>query len=303
MSELTKRSSASGRIIENAPLMVAVLLTLDSLHFIFARLLKPYVPSGTAALYVLGVATIEVGVYLAMKRQLRWRLLWEHFGFFTAIGFLVAAATSLSYLAVSYLDPGTAALLAQTSTVLSLGVGLLWLKESLSRWQAVGALVTIAGSFVIGFQPSDVLRIGSLIVLGGVVMYVLHAAIVKKYGGKMEFGNFFFYRVASTMLFLVLFALMRGQLVWVIDGRAWLFFVLAGTVDVVISRVLYYLTLRRLQMSIHALLLTLSPVITILWSLALFGERPSTQGLIGGTAVILGILILTSVNKKPHSHQ
>ena len=55
---------------------------------------------------------------------------------------------------------------------------------------------------------------------------------------------------------------------------------MAGTVDVVISRVLYYLALRRLRMSIHTVILTLSPVITILWSLALFDVLPTLQGLV-----------------------
>ncbi|MBK8796247.1 MAG: hypothetical protein IPM07_07640 [Anaerolineales bacterium] len=47
-------------------------------------------------------------------------------------------------------------------------------------------------------------------------------------------------------------------------GRAtWLLLVLTGTVDVVISRALYYQTLRLLPMSIHTIILTLSPVVAI----------------------------------------
>ena len=66
--------------------------------------------------------------------------------------------------------------------------------------------------------------------------------------------------------------------------------IVAGTVDVVFSRVLYYVALRRLKMSVHTIILTLSPVLTVLWSVLLFSERPSTQALIGGLAVILGVV-------------
>ena len=77
------------------------------------------------------------------------------------------------------------------------------------------------------------------------------------------------------------------------SGIAWLLLLLVATVDVVCSRVLYYLALRRLQMSHHAILLTVSPVIAVLWSLLLFGEAPTWQGFIGGTAVLLGVALVT----------
>jgi len=68
----------------------------------------------------------------------------------------------------------------------------------------------------------------------------------------------------------------------------------AGTVDVVLSRVLYYVALRRLKMSIHTIILTLSPMLTILWSVILFSEKPSAQAFIGGAAVIAGVLLVTA---------
>jgi drug/metabolite transporter (DMT)-like permease len=59
--------------------------------------------------------------------------------------------------------------------------------------------------------------------------------------------------------------------------------------------------LRRLDLSILTILLTLSPVITIMWSFILFGVMPSVQGFVGGTAVIAGVILVTmSRNKKQH---
>jgi drug/metabolite transporter (DMT)-like permease len=61
----------------------------------------------------------------------------------------------------------------------------------------------------------------------------------------------------------------------------------------VISRTLYYVVLRRLEMSIHSIVLTLSPVAAVLWSLLLFDTLPTLQEFLGGAAVILGVLIVT----------
>ncbi|MFQ5613910.1 MAG: EamA family transporter [Anaerolineae bacterium] len=195
--------TTSTRLIDNSPLIVSLLLLVDSLHFVFARLLLPHLPPSASAFYVLGVAT---------------------------------------------------------------------------------------GVFIITFQPGDYLRIGSLLVLVSTFLHALHAALVKRYGGRLDFTAFFLFRLASTTGFLFVIAAVRGGLVWP-GSRAWLLLALVGTVDVIVSRALYYLALRRLRMSLHSIVLTLSPVATILWSMLLFGSRPSLQELLGGLA---GILILSA---------
>lgn len=291
MTERTNRVASP--FFGNAPLVIGVLLVVDSLHFVFARLLASHLPGVTSAFYVLAVATLEITVFLAFKGTIRPRLFLQNTSFFLVIGLLVATATSLNYIAVGYIDPGTAAMLAQTATVFALALSVIWLKEHLSSVEILGALLALVGIFIISFQPGDYIRLGSLMVLASAFMYALHAAIVKRHGGDMEFSNFFLWRVASTTAFLLLFTTVRGQWVW--PGReAWLIIIVAGTVDVVISRVLYYVALRRLKMSLHTIILTLSPVLTVLWSVLLFSVRPTIQALIGGAAVILGVVIVTA---------
>ncbi len=285
---------ASHRLASNAPILIGVLLLVDSLHFVFARILHPYLPGGTSAMYVLTFAAIEVTIFLAIRRQIQLQVFRQHLRFFLVIGFLIAASTSFNYIAVGYIDPGTASLLAQMTSVFALGFGLFWLRERLGPIELFGAIIAIAGVFIISFQPTEGLfRFGSLLVLSGTFMYALHAAVVKRFGGEMDFSNFFLFRVATTSAFLLLFTTIRGQLILPPEPKVWLYLIFVGTIDVVISRILYYLALRRLRLSYHTILLTLSPVITILWSLALFQERPELQGLLGGAAVILGVLIVT----------
>lgn len=273
--------------------MIGVLLVLDSLHFVFARLLAPYLPGLTSALYVLAVATIEVSIFLAFKGAIKPRVFLQDSRFFLVVGFLVAASTGLNYIAVRYIDPGTASFLARTTTIFALALSVIWLRERLSSVEVIGALLAMVGIVIISFQPGDYLRLGSLMILASSFMYALHAAVVKRYGGDLDFSNFFLWRVASTTGFLLLFTAVGGQLEWP-SWEAWIIILVAGTVDVVISRVLYYLALRRLKMSIHTIILTLSPVLTVLWSVILFNERPSLQALVGGVAVLLGVIIVTS---------
>jgi len=88
------------------------------------------------------------------------------------------------------------------------------------------------------------------------------------------------------------FATVSGNLV-LPQGNVWLLLLLVGSVDVVISRGLYYLSLRKLKMSMHTIVLTLGPVVAIVWSMLLFNVFPTTQEIIGGIAILIGVVFAT----------
>jgi drug/metabolite transporter (DMT)-like permease len=279
------------------PATIVVLLLVDSLHFVFARLLLPYLPPVSSSFYYMTIALLQIALFAALRRQIDWRVFRQNAKFFLAIGFLIAAATSMSFAAVVYVDPGTASMLARMGTIFALGFGILWLKERLVRGQKIGAILAIIGVFIISFQPggeSSLLWLGSLLVLASTFSYQLHAAIVKRQGGEIDFTNFLLFRMAASCLFLFFFALGFGELTWPSGWEVWLILLVTATVNVTISRSLYYLVLRRFKLSIFTIILTLSPVITIFWSITLFDERPTTQSLLGGVAVILGVILVTA---------
>jgi drug/metabolite transporter (DMT)-like permease len=270
--------------------LFAVLLLVDSLHLVFARAFLPYFEPVISATFVLFVGTVQVGIYGLWRRQLHLSSLRKHLWFYLAIGFLVGASTALSYTAVGFIDTGTASMLSKTSTLFSIGIGLWWLHERLQRIQIVGGILALVGVLIITFQPGDLFRWGALLVLASTAMYALHAALVKRYGNEIEFVDFFFFRLLFTTLTLGAITLARP---WTINAppSIWLLIVVAGTVDIVISRTLYYLALRRLPMSLHAIILTLSPVVTLGWASLLFDTFPNPLQLLGGAIVIAGVAL------------
>ena len=272
--------------------LFALLLLVDSLHFVFARALVPHISPLVSAMYVIGIATVQVGAYGALRSAIDWRMARVHWVFFASIGLLVGTSTVLNYASVAFIDAGTASMLGKMTTLWSMLFGVVWLHEKLRPHQAVGALLAILGVFIITFQPGDYLRLGSLMIVGSTFMYALHAALVKRYGGAMDFLTFFFFRLLFTTAVLFLIALGSRSLAWP-TATAWLLLLLAGTVDVTISRGLYYTALRRLPITIFAIILTLSPVIAVGWSFALFGDFPAPQQLLGGLTVLAGVFLAT----------
>ncbi|MBI9044697.1 MAG: DMT family transporter [Anaerolineaceae bacterium] len=276
--------------------IVAVLMVVDSLHFVFAKLLHPYIQPEISVFFVILIGFLEVGLFGVITGRLRLVIFRRNLFFFFAVGFLVAVSTYLTYEAVGYIDPGTASLLSQASVVFGLGFGFFWFKERFSWNQKLGALVAILGVAVITFQPGDYFRMGSLIVLVAAGVYAGHMALVKRYGGEIDILNFFFFRLLTTTLFLLIM-LLSQESVPNPGGRAWLLLILTGTIDVAFSRSLYYFVLKRVNISLFSILLTLSPAITLLWSFILFGVQPGPRQIIGGGAVLAGVILTTRKKK------
>ena len=279
--------------MQGSALLVSLLL-IDSLHFVFARLMLPHANPFLSALFVMAIGTLEVGIFGIVTGRLGISLFTRHWRFFLAIGFCIGVSTAISYSAVALIDPGTAAILGKTSIIYGLAFGIFWLGDRFSPVQVAGAVVAIIGLVIVTFQPGDYLRVGSLLIVGSTLLYSVHTALTKRYAGGMDMLNFFFYRLLLTSLFLLLIAGMQGQLSLPATPTAWGLLVLAGTVDVVISRALYYTALRRLDMSIFSIVLTVGPVAATLWSFLLFDLFPNPRQLIGGAVVLAGVLLVTS---------
>jgi len=291
---LTTRSTPSTEPIstQGTALLVALLL-VDSLHFVFARLMLPHANPFLSALFVMAIGTVEVGIFGVVTGRLGIATLTRHWRFFLAIGFCIGVSTAISYSAVALIDPGTASILGKTSIVFGLVFGIFWLGDRLSPPQAVGAAIALVGLVIVTFQPGNYLRMGSLLIVFSTLLYSTHTALTKRYGGGMDLLNFFFYRLLFTSAVLFAIAGIEGQLALPATPLAWGLLTLAGTVDVVISRTLYYIALRRLDMSIFSIVLTAGPVAAILWSFLLFDVFPNPRQLVGGAVVLGGVLVVT----------
>lgn len=291
----TLRLGGSGGQVDSAQgvaLLISLLL-IDSLHYVFARLLFPHIEPGLGALYVIGIAALEVGVFGLVSGRLRLAPLRRQWRTFAAIGLCVALSTNLNYAAMAYIDPGVAAMVGKTVVLFSLAFGLLLLGERLTLWQGAGAAVALVGLAVISYRPGDYLSLGALMVLVSTFVYALHAVLTKRNMGEVDLLNFFFYRLLLTAAVLALITGARGNLA-LPTGQALPVLLVTATVDVVISRALYYWTLRQLDMSVFAVVLAVSPLAAIVWSLFLFDTFPSPQQLLGGAGILIGVALVTA---------
>jgi len=277
--------------------LIPALLIVDSLHFIFARLLHPLSPPTVSVLFVLMTATVEVGIFGFFTRQIKPEEIRRKLWFFATLGILIASSTTINYEAVEFIDPGVASVLSQTGTVWAVLFGLLWLREEMAPAQVFGGVLALAGVFIVNFQSGNYVQIGSLLVIFSAALYALHAALTKKFSEDIDLTTFFFARLAFSTAAIFIFNAFSGSLAWP-DKTAWPYILLAGTIDVAISRWLYYTALRKLKLTVHTIILTLSPVIAVLWALALFDSHLTSQQIFGGLLVLAGVLAVGLSRKR-----
>ncbi|GAB4579151.1 MAG: hypothetical protein Fur0022_18890 [Anaerolineales bacterium] len=287
-------------LAQNTPLLILVLLAVDGLHFVFARALREYMHPVASVTWVMGIGALEVGIFAVSQGKFRFETFRNHPIFFLAIGALVGVSTTINYVAVRFIEPGVASLLSQMSILFGVALGVFWLRERLTKGQMFGAGFALAGVLVITFLPGDFLRFGALMVIGGSFLYAFHAAIVKRYGGSIGFLEFFIWRLVATTGVLIGMAGALEQWVLPPNLAAWGLLFITGTTDVVVSRALYYVSLRRLSVAIHALIFTLSPLVALLWAFILFGSQPTVRELIGGGIVMVGVGLITLPKGEPH---
>jgi len=258
MTKNDQQVSNQASLLNNTSFAIGMVLLFDSLHLIWARSLSNSLHPLASSFWVLGLAAIEIAIYLVITRQVDFQVLKDHFWFFATIGTLVAVSTSMNYTAVNFVDAGTASMLSRSSTIFAIGFGIIWLKDHLTLLQWVGAAVALIGVLTISFQPVRAFQIGALLVLGSAFSYALHAAIVKKYGGEMDFANFMLFRVGMTAAMLLIFVLgapivSSEPIRFLPAGFEWVTLLMVGTLDVVFSRVFYYWSLRKIELSFHSI--------------------------------------------------
>jgi hypothetical protein len=87
-------------------LLIVGLLLVDSLYYIFARLLLPLLPPAAGAMYMMVVGAVQVA--LLMGGRVDWRVLWRHRRLFLTVGLLVGVNTTMGFVAVRYVGHGVA---------------------------------------------------------------------------------------------------------------------------------------------------------------------------------------------------
>lgn len=211
-------------------------------------------------------------------------------------GIGLVANQGFYYLALARVGVGYALLFQYLSPVFLMAYGLLTRTERMTTGKLLAAATAIGGCalMVLGAEGglAGASLSGTLFALGSGVGFSFYAILGKNLQGRYS-------TIDMMMLAFTIAALMWALInpVWSLpwgsyDGSTWLFFIYLATVATVIPFGLFLFSLRYLEASRSSLTSMIEPVVAALVAWSWLGEILSTTQMLGGLAVLLGIILL-----------
>lgn len=201
-----------------------------------------------------------------------------------------AASTGFWAVGLTYVDPGTSAVLSYTMPLFAVPLSMIMLHESPSRGNAIGVIVGFLGVMVYYISFLDTVElIGAVFTIINAVFWALYSVYFRKLGNR-EPMNVVAMQMLISSLMLIAVAIPMGikvrvQPMFLLD--------LAGTSLVGGSALFLFwnLIINHMGVSRAVSVVFLVPALTIVLNYLVLGRTPTTLELIGATIMFVGIYI------------
>ncbi len=243
-------------------LLISEVLRLPSPVFVFFRL----------------VFSLFIVLPLAIKAGLKK----PDFRSFTS-GFLLALNWIFLFMAVKRIGASTADLLYYTAPVISLILER-FLGNPIPVWSWISAIVSFSGvAMIYSFSSSEIAGMSFALIAGffygSVVVLGKHTSI------RVHPFVFTFYQMISASLLTLFFAFPYFK---PLTSKELILLAIAGILNTGIALLLWWATLKTVNLRIASVLTYLDPVFAMILSTLFLNFKPSVWNIIGGTLIISG---------------
>lgn len=223
----------------------------------------------------------------------------------TRKGWLWVALFTLSSLAavwcywagVQRMDPSLAAFLNRSEVAIAIFLGIVLLRERLSRMEILGLLVSLFGIVVMRLTLRMEYSDGFWLVLIGSLFFGLTEFISKVAIRHVEPIKLAYLR---NMLMAATYGTLLAASGQGFEGleQVWPGVVALGLLGPIISRMAYLSALRRLELSKVAIISQTQPVFVIVVALAVFGQLPTVREFLGGAFLVSGCALMVLFRRR-----
>ncbi len=288
-----------GRIIA---LVACMLLALEA---VFTKVLTSYIaPLALAAMTSLATVIIIVFVLeyrhkvcevISLTRNEALLLL--------LIGVITGVAGQVFFITgIMYSGAATGVLLSRTNSLLIALGGVVLLKEKFSTAQLFGAVLMVAGIFVLATKNFSVTMNpawGDIFIIAAGVCWACSNIIMKKYLSRMPPEVIVLGRniVAATALTMIVFVVGTQAL----ELEAIPYVIGYVILVIVIGEYLWYTALEHTTASNVALVSLSIPFLGVFYAIALLGETLKDYQIAGGALIIIGLVAIELFTKESHA--
>ena len=216
-----------------------------------------------------------------------------------------ALAPSLIFMALENTAVNNVVLVGRIEPPLALALSIIFLKEKVNSWVIAGAVVSFIGVILtIILQPPEPNMInmsgslmigkGEIMAAAGAISLAISTIISKVKLRQIPLGIFTIFRTfTGTLIFFVVAMKLYGLIhfVDVLSPFVWQWMLLYGAVIIVGGQLLWFQGLKKTTAADVSLASSFSPVAGILAAYLILGAVPTTAQYLGGSVIILGIIL------------
>jgi RarD protein len=277
-------------------LMVLQSFAASGTHLV-AKVVVDSVDAFTLTLVRSFIASAGMGcVLLVTRRRLRFRR--EDWGMLAGLAFLGISVNQFLFLyAMKYTTAANAALLYATTPILVLLLSRFFLKERLTARKVAGVCIAFAGVLLViferGLDASMQFVFGNLIMSVAVLAWGLYTVggkrLIARYGAiEASAGTL----LVGTVVFLPIGLIPAiGFPYSSLTATNWGQIAYLGLITSVVSYILWYSALARIDAAKVALFANLQPILTTILAVLLLGQDVTLQFVIGGTTTLAGVIL------------
>lgn len=288
------------------PQLLLVLATLLwGGNFVIGRAVAGDIPPITLAFLRWCVAFIVFLpiVYSRVKRE--WPMIKTHWPIVIVMAITgVACFNTLVYIGVYYTTSINASLMNSSTPIIIYILSFIFLKERLSKFQLIGTAISLSGvAFILSKGSLETLlsfsfNKGDLIVLIAVFCWGVYSLLVKQYAGRLPGYSTFLVTIALGVIMLLpltIYELMTTSvdIVWSPSTIGAILYV--GIVASIIAFLSWNSGVVALGANKASIYLNFIPLFAAIFAVLFLGEDLLLAQVIGGLAVICGVLL---ANKK-----
>ncbi len=214
---------------------------------------------------------------------------------------LLGAATGLGMIwgwtALSMLDPSFNAFLNRFVPVLTIILGVIFLKEKISFKEITAIAVMLAGGVISSAGSWSVVAAGVFFAGLACIAVSFQHLIAKKRIGSVHVTVMVFYRSLFAFIVLASWGLIRGGMEFGAPGRFWLVTALGALLGPCVSHILYYKSFSYWTLSKSSLVSNVQPLFVLPLAYVFLKEFPGPAQLAGGMIILAGIFRLVWIHR------
>ncbi|MGI6491282.1 MAG: DMT family transporter [Pelotomaculum sp.] len=212
-------------------------------------------------------------------------------------GLFLALHFSLWIASLDYTTVASSTVLVTMQPLFVVAGGYLLFKEKISLQGLAGGLLALSGSVIIGlgdFQAGGQALKGDLLAFSGAFMVALYVLIGRSLRVRLSLFPYVFLVYSTAGLFLLLSNLALGNPLYPYPFSDWIWFLALAVVPTIGGHTVFNWALRYVKAAVVSVSILGEPVGATILAFFIFQEVPTLLQVVGGLAVITGLLIFIS---------